>query len=86
MIDSKERASQPDISLMMETEELAALGLNSVAYVRQGEEAVDPEVPGVVRNGYAIHAANGQRIGWAPSLDLAQIAIRQHDMVPMTVH
>lgn len=35
---------------------------------------------------WAIHAANGQRIGMAPSPELAFAATRQHDMEPLSVH
>ncbi len=35
---------------------------------------------------YAIHAAGGERIGAAPSRDLAFAAIRQHGLEPLDAH
>lgn len=69
-------------------QEFAILGLHSIAYARWNEKTAevrtgDVEMP---RSGYSIHAANGQMIGWAPSLDLAHQAIRSHDLAPVTVH
>lgn len=58
--------------------DFARLGANAVAYVRP-----------TVLNGalaFAIHAADGTRIGAAPSLQLAMAAIRQHEMEPALVH
>lgn len=63
----------------MSPRDFARLGLNKVAYVR----AVAPDDP---ETDWAIHAANGQRIGVAPSSDLAFAATRQHDMEPLRVH
>ncbi|MCF8479426.1 MAG: DUF1150 domain-containing protein [Rhodospirillum sp.] len=62
-------------------EELAVLGMNAIAYARLS--TVEHDGPA---EGFTIHAANGARIGWAPSLDLANAAIVQHDMRPMPVH
>ncbi|MBE1237636.1 DUF1150 domain-containing protein [Phaeovibrio sulfidiphilus] len=69
------------------SQELAILGLHSVAYARFN--AKTSEVLGedkLPKEGYSIHAANGQMIGWAPSLDQAHQAIRSHDLAPATVH
>ena len=58
--------------------DFARLGANAVAYVR-------PRLlNGVVV--FAIHAADGTRIGGAPSLHLAAAAIREHEMEPALVH
>lgn len=61
------------------TEEIPAtlehLGLDEVAYARR------TEVEGQVA--FAIHAADGNRIGLAPSLDLAHAAMRQHGLTPV---
>jgi hypothetical protein len=59
-------------------QEMAALGLEDLAYVKPvTEEGV---------SFFAIHSADGNRIGAAPSRDLAFAAIRQHDLEPISVH
>jgi hypothetical protein len=58
--------------------DLARLGLNEIAYIRQAivnEEKV-----------WAIFSAAGQPIGAAPTFDQAWGAVRQHDMEPARVH
>jgi len=35
---------------------------------------------------YAIHAADGTPIGWAPDRDTAFTALRQQDFEPVSVH
>jgi hypothetical protein len=58
--------------------QLAQLGVSQLAYVKQ-----------VIANGaiaYAIHSADGTPMAVAPELDVALVAIRQHEMVPVLVH
>lgn len=59
-------------------QDLAALGLDEVAYVRhvvvQGEDL------------YAIMAANGRQIGLAPTYDQAVGAIQEHELGHASVH
>ena len=58
--------------------QLAQLGVSELAYVKQ-----------VTANGtiaYAIHSADGTPMAIAPQLDVALVAIRQHEMVPVLVH
>lgn len=58
--------------------DFARLGADEVAYLRP-----------ILLNGavaFSIHAADGTRIGAAPSASLAAAAIRQHDMEPALVH
>jgi hypothetical protein len=63
----------------MSPRDFAQLGMNHIAYIR----AVPTDDDGT---GWAIHAANGQQIGMAPTHDLAFAATRQHDMEPLSVH
>ncbi len=59
-------------------EQLMALGVGGLAYVRPvkvGGEAA-----------YAIFGADGRQIGLAPDRPLADAAIVQHEMVPVSVH
>jgi len=59
-------------------EAFAMLGLPNVAYVKR-----------VVSEGetsYEIRAANGDRIGVAPSHDVAVAAIIEHEMEPVYLH
>lgn len=59
-------------------QQLAELGLGGLAYVRAvvvgGQSA------------FAIFGADGQQIGLAPDRALADAAIVQHEMVPVSVH
>ncbi len=59
-------------------EQLAALGMDRVAYVR----------PAMVEGQkvYAIHSADGNAIGMMAGRDLAFAAVKQHDMEPVSVH
>lgn len=58
--------------------DFARLGVEELAYVRP-----------VILNGaraFSIHAADGTPIGAAPTTQLADAAIRQHEMEPLAVH
>jgi hypothetical protein len=79
-------------SRAMTPEAFASLGVQGVAYVRRVLEQAqakakakggDAGEPIVV---FAIHAADGERIGGAPSRDLAFAAIRQHGLEPVDAH
>lgn len=58
--------------------ELYALGVEHVAYVKT-----------VTENGataWAVHAADGTRLGLMPTRELAFAALKQHDLEPVSVH
>lgn len=59
-------------------QQLAELGLGGLAYVRP--VMVDGQ------SAFAIFGADGQQIGLAPDRALADAAIVQHEMVPVSVH
>jgi len=62
----------------MTTDQLGALGVSHIAYVKQ-----------VVVNGtagFAIHAADGTPMALAEDRATAMAAIVQHEMVPLSVH
>jgi hypothetical protein len=63
----------------MSPQDFARLGLNHIAYIYAVRTEDD-------QTGWAIHAANGQRIGFAPTPEQAIAATRQHDMEPLSVH
>jgi hypothetical protein len=58
--------------------DLASLGVPGLAYIKRVEE----------ENGvaWAIHGAEGTRIGLAPSRELAFAAVIQHELEPVSVH
>ena len=58
--------------------DLARLGLNEIAYIKQAI-VNDEQV-------WAIFSASGDPIGAAQSFDQAWGAVRQHDMEPTRVH
>ena len=60
------------------TQDLMVLGLNQVAYIRPVVE--DGE------NVFAVHAADGTRLGLMPTRDKAVSALLQHDLEPVAVH
>lgn len=57
---------------------LAALGVNQIAYVKPVE--IEREMR------FAVHAADGTGVTLFPSRELAQLAIRQNDLEPVSVH
>jgi hypothetical protein len=60
------------------TQDLMVLGLNQVAYIRP-----------VVENGqdqFAVHAADGTRLGLIPTREMAVGALLQHDLEPVALH
>lgn len=58
--------------------DLAALGMNQVAYVKA--VVVDGNA------GYGIHAADGTPMAVVPDRAVAFAAIRQHDLEPVDAH
>jgi hypothetical protein len=59
-------------------QDLMVLGLNQIAYIRP-----------VVENGqhlFAVHAADGTRLGILPTRDMAVGALLQHDLEPVALH
>lgn len=59
-------------------QDLMALGLNEVAYIRP-----------VVENGqklFAVHAADGTRMGLMPTREIAIGALVQNDLEPVPLH
>ena len=69
----------------MTPEAFASLGVQGVAYVRRILEAADAK-GGEPIVFFAIHAADGERIGGAHSRDVAFAAIRQNGMQPVDAH
>jgi hypothetical protein len=59
-------------------QQLAALGVSHIAYVK----AVT--VNGV--QGFAIHAADGTPMAVAGNREVADAAVMQHEMLPLSVH
>lgn len=59
-------------------QQLAALGLNDVAYVK------DVEVDGATA--FAIFAANGEQLAVVPDRDTAVAAARENGLAPVTLH
>ena len=58
--------------------DLAALGVQDVAFVKR--IAVNDEIA------YAVHAADGTRMGLMTDREVAFAAIRQHGLEPLSVH
>ncbi|MGH6989187.1 MAG: DUF1150 family protein [Stellaceae bacterium] len=60
------------------TQEFVALGMQNLAYIKQ--VTVDE------RAAFAIHAADGTLMAVMDSRDLAEAAMRQHELEPLSVH
>jgi hypothetical protein len=62
----------------MSDADLAVLGLADVAYLR----------PVIVdgQPGFAVHAANGNKLGIAPSRAIAHAFIREQELEPVSLH
>jgi hypothetical protein len=77
MMDTQREQSQVDIRRLSAVQ-LAQLGISQIAYVRpmlmDGTAA------------FAICAADGTQMAVAADRDVAEAAIRQHEMVPLAVH
>lgn len=59
-------------------QQLLALGLNNVAYVR------DVEVDGATA--FGIFAANGQQLAILPDRETAEAAVWENGLAPVTIH
>ena len=59
-------------------QDLMAIGLNDIAYVRPGH--VEGE------NVFTVHAADGTQIAVFADREIAFAAVRRHDMEPLSVH
>lgn len=59
-------------------QDLAALGVNQIAYVKPIEIEQEQR--------FAVHTADGTGVTVFPSRELANLAIRQNDLEPVSVH
>lgn len=62
----------------LSSQELGALGLEDVAYVKH--VVLDGTA------GFAVHAADGTQMAVLPSRELAFAVVRQNDLEPVSVH
>ncbi len=62
----------------MSTRDFAELGFQQVAYIKpvEGEDGT----------AFAVFAANGQQLGLMETRDVAQAALIQNDLEPVSVH
>jgi hypothetical protein len=67
-----------DRAPQMSDADLAVLGLADVAYLRA--VVIDGQP------GFAVHAANGNRLGIAPTREIARAFIRQQELEPVSLH
>ena len=58
--------------------DLSILAIEDIAYVKPMDVAGETV--------YAIHAADGTQLGIAHNRDIAFVAVRQHDLNPVSVH
>jgi hypothetical protein len=67
-----------DRTPQMSDADLAVLGLADVAYLRA--VVIDGQP------GFAVHAANGNRLGIAPTREIARAFIREQELEPVSLH
>lgn len=58
--------------------DFASWGVQDVAYVKR--------ITVNNQEGWAIHSADGNHVGFAPNRELAFAAVRQHELEPYSVH
>ncbi len=62
----------------MSGRDLAMLGIEDVAYIKAITVAGGTQ--------YAVHSADGAEIAIVPNREIAFVAVRQHDLEPVSVH
>lgn len=62
----------------LSSQDLAAYGVNDIAYVKAVEMQGEPA--------FAIHAADGTVLTVLKNRELAVATVRQHDMEPVSIH
>lgn len=67
-----------DAPFEISQEDLGTLGLNQVAFIKPVREE-DGER-------FVVHAADGTAVRLFPSRELAELAIRQNDLQPVSLH
>lgn len=82
--DAENRAS-PMPARDISAAEFALWGIPDLAFVRRIAVAME-DGSQAHGDGWSIHAADGTRMGIAPSREMAFAAIRQHELEPMSVH
>ena len=78
MVNKTEHKIDLDAVRAISRQQLASLGLNDVAYVK------DVEVDG--GTAFAVFAADGQQLGVMPDRDTAIAAARENGLAPVTIH
>ena len=63
---------------MISLDDLSIFAIEDIAYVKPMDVAGETL--------FAIHAADGTQLGVAYDRDIAFVAVRQHDMEPVSVH
>ena len=62
----------------LSTQDLMALGMNHMAYLKPVEVEGEPF--------FAAHAADGTQMGLFKTREVAEIKLRQHDLEPLSIH
>ncbi|MEQ8587737.1 MAG: DUF1150 family protein [Thalassobaculaceae bacterium] len=72
------RNAHGDTQFEISQEDLGTLGLNQIAFIKPVREE-DSEH-------FVVHAADGTAVKLFPSRELAELAIRQNDLQPVSLH
>lgn len=65
-------------ALTLSAKDLETLGINQVAFIKTVTEDGDER--------FVVHAADGTAVRVFPTRELAELAIRQNDLQPLSVH
>ena len=72
------KTGTPDAAPVMSAQDFAQWGFEHVAYIKP--------VEGEGGTAFAVHAANGRQLGLMETRDVAQAAVIQNDLEPVSVH
>lgn len=72
------RNAHGDTQFEISPEDLGTLGMNQIAFIKSVREN-DGEH-------FVVHAADGTAVRLFPSRELAELAIRQNDLQPVSLH
>lgn len=78
--------TQDDLANFYFSEELRAISAQDLAAVGEGAFAYVKQTLLNDEQVFAIHAADGRVLGYAANRNEALFAIRENEMLPMTVH
>ena len=75
---ARDESSADRIRPTISPQDLGALGLNQVAFIKSVQEEGEEH--------FVVHAADGMAVRLFPTREMAELAIRQSDLQPVSLH